>query len=111
MIGRKDENGPQGDGVNEDVCFTLDATDRHAVCAPEDVYAMTTGSYMQVAKLFTIHTKKFPVWENDILRTSSEVLFLYPFLQKGGEANGYQRQKTKADRHEANWKAIRASIR
>ena len=50
MIGRKDENGPQGDGVNEDVCFTLDATDRHAVCAPEDVYAMTTGSYMQVAK-------------------------------------------------------------
>ena len=50
MIGRKDKNGPQGDGVNEDVCFTLDATDRHAVCAPEDVYAMTTGSYMQVAK-------------------------------------------------------------
>lgn len=50
MIGRKDENGPQGDGVNEDVCFTLDATDRHAVCAPEDVYAMTTGSYMQMAK-------------------------------------------------------------
>lgn len=50
MIGRKDENGPQGDGVNEDVCFTLDATDRYAVCAPEDVYAMTTGSYMQVAK-------------------------------------------------------------
>ena len=49
MIGRKDENGPQGDGVNEDVCFTLDATDRHAVCAP-DVYAMTTGSYMQVEK-------------------------------------------------------------
>lgn len=50
MIGCKDENGPQGDGVNEDVCFTLDATDRHAVCAPEDVYAMTTGFYMQVAK-------------------------------------------------------------
>ena len=42
--------GNMGDGVNEDVCFTLDATDRHAVCAPEDVYAMTTGSYMQVAK-------------------------------------------------------------
>ena len=48
MIGRKDENGPQGDGINEDVCFTLDATDRHAVCAPEDVYAMTTGSFMKV---------------------------------------------------------------
>ena len=50
MIGRKDENGPQGDGVNEGVCFTLDATDHHAVCAPDDVYAMTTGSYMQVEK-------------------------------------------------------------
>ena len=31
MIGRKDENGPQGSGLNEDVCFTLDAVDRHAV--------------------------------------------------------------------------------
>ena len=50
MIGRKNENGPQGDGINEDVCFTLDATDRHAVCAPEDVYAMTTGSFMKVEK-------------------------------------------------------------
>lgn len=48
MIGRSDENGPQGDGINEDVCFTLDATDRHAVCASKDVYAMTTGSFMKV---------------------------------------------------------------
>ena len=31
MIGRADKNGPQGDGVNEDVCFTLNTTDRHAV--------------------------------------------------------------------------------
>ena len=31
MIGRSDKNGPQGSGVNEDVSFTLDATDRHAV--------------------------------------------------------------------------------
>ncbi len=44
MIGRKDENGPQGDGINEDVSFTLNATDRHAV------YAMTTGSYTQIEK-------------------------------------------------------------
>lgn len=32
MIGREDHNGPQGNGVNEDVSFTLNATDRHAVC-------------------------------------------------------------------------------
>lgn len=31
MIGRSDKNGPQGSGINEDVSFTLDATDRHAV--------------------------------------------------------------------------------
>ena len=33
MIGRKDENGPQGDGVNKEVSFTLNTIDRHAVCA------------------------------------------------------------------------------
>lgn len=44
MIGRKVENGPQGDGVNEDVSFTLNTADRHAV------YAMTTGSSSQVAR-------------------------------------------------------------
>ena len=31
MIGRTDKNGPQGDGVNEDVSFTLNTVDRHAV--------------------------------------------------------------------------------
>ena len=31
MIGREDHNGPQGNGVNEDVSFTLNTTDRHAV--------------------------------------------------------------------------------
>ena len=52
MIGRDDRNGPQGDGVNEDVSFTLNTIDRHAVCAPEekDLYAMTTGYYMKVEK-------------------------------------------------------------
>ena len=31
MIGRADKNGPQGDGANEDVSFTLNTTDHHAV--------------------------------------------------------------------------------
>lgn len=31
MIGRAEKNGPQGDGINEDVSFTLNTTDRHAV--------------------------------------------------------------------------------
>ena len=44
MIGRNNRNGPQGDGVNKDVSFTLNTVDRHAV------YAMTTGSFTQVAE-------------------------------------------------------------
>ena len=44
MIGRNEKNGPQGDGINEDVSFTLNTVDRHAV------YAMTTGSFAQVAE-------------------------------------------------------------
>lgn len=31
MMGRKDKNGPQGDGINEGECFTLNTADRHAV--------------------------------------------------------------------------------
>jgi len=34
MIGRSNKNGPQGDGINEDVSFTLNTVDRHAVAAP-----------------------------------------------------------------------------
>ena len=44
MIGRDNKNGPQGDGINEDVSFTLNTVDRHAV------YAMTTVSFTQVAE-------------------------------------------------------------
>jgi len=34
MIGRNDAAGPQGDGINEEVCFTQNTTDRHAVAQP-----------------------------------------------------------------------------
>ena len=44
LIGREEKNGPQGDGINEEVSFTLNTADRHAV------YTMTTGSYMQTAE-------------------------------------------------------------
>lgn len=48
MIGRSDKNGPQGDGVNEDVSFTLDTVDRHAVA-----YCMTTGEFSRTGKEIT----------------------------------------------------------
>jgi DNA (cytosine-5)-methyltransferase 1 len=34
MIGRNDKAGPQGDGINEEVCFTQNCVDRHAVAQP-----------------------------------------------------------------------------
>ena len=43
MIGRKDENGPRGDGINEDVSFTLNATDKHAVVYAIDREAFNCG--------------------------------------------------------------------
>lgn len=50
MIGRADQNGPQGDGINEDVCFTLNTTDRHAVAAPDaDHYSTSKNSHHTVA--------------------------------------------------------------
>ena len=54
MIGRKDENGPQGSGVNEDVSFTLDSADRHAVAYGIDRATYNMG---QNAK-FDISIKK-----------------------------------------------------
>lgn len=36
MIGRAEQNGPQGDGVNEDVSFTLNTIDRHGVAVFEN---------------------------------------------------------------------------
>lgn len=40
MIGRDDKNGPRGDGVNEEVSFTLNTVDKHAV-----VYAIDRESF------------------------------------------------------------------
>lgn len=50
MIGRKEKNGPQGDGVNEEVSFTLTGADHHAV-------AMPSGKHYSASKnSFFMHT-------------------------------------------------------
>lgn len=55
MVGRSDQNGPQGGGVNKEVAFTLNATDHHAV------YAASTGNFSS-AFLHCWHgTTKTPV--------------------------------------------------
>ena len=50
MIGRADQNGPQGDGINEDVCFTLNTTDRHAVAAPDPSYTISRDNHFAVSE-------------------------------------------------------------
>ena len=60
MIGRDDKNGPQGDGINEEVCFTQNATDRHGVIHAFKVRGGCEGGgkgYLgQDEKAFTIST-------------------------------------------------------
>lgn len=48
MIGRDDKNGPQGSGVNEDVCFSLTGADRHAVAYP--TYCASKNSHFTQAE-------------------------------------------------------------
>ena len=38
MIGRAEKNGPQGSGIGEDVGFTLNTADRHAVAFSQEAY-------------------------------------------------------------------------
>ena len=58
MIGRKDENGPQGDGINEDVSFTINATDKHAVAYGIDRSAFNQGQNAKYG--FAVETEKQP---------------------------------------------------
>ena len=50
MIGRADKNGPQGDGINEDVCFTLNTSDRHAVAAPDPSFTISRDNHFAVSE-------------------------------------------------------------
>lgn len=60
MIGRQEHNGPQGDGINEEVSFTLNTIDRHAVAHTFKVRGGCEGGgkgYLgQDEKAFTIST-------------------------------------------------------
>ena len=50
MIGRADQNGPQGDGINEDVCFTLNTSDRHAIAAPDPSFTISRDNHFAVSE-------------------------------------------------------------
>ena len=50
MIGRNDSAGPQGDGINVEVCFTQNTIDRHAVAQPIALQDITPREKAQNGK-------------------------------------------------------------
>lgn len=77
MIGRADQNGPQGDGVNENVSFTLNTTDRHAV-----VYGISPY-HSNCMKSDNPHSGYY---EADTSRTLDALQCGYPGCNQGGMA-------------------------
>ena len=77
MIGRADQNGPQGDGVNVDVSFTLNTIDRHAV-------AYGIGSYHSNA--WKSDNPYSGVYEADTAKTLDALNCGYPACNQGGMA-------------------------
>ena len=78
MIGRDDRNGPQGSGVNEDVSFTLNATDHHAVAYP--TYCTSKNSYFmraekELANTLVATDYKDPPVINDVRTASGKDVF------------------------------------
>ena len=77
MIGRADQNGPQGDGVNEDVSFTLNTTDRHAV-----VYGISPYH----SNCMLSDNPHSGYYEADTARTLDALQCGYPGCNQGGMA-------------------------
>ena len=78
MIGREDKNGPQGSGVNEDVCFSLTGADRHAVAYP--TYCTSKNSYFmraekELANTLVATDYKDPPVINDVRTASGKDVF------------------------------------
>ena len=78
MIGREDKNGPQGSGVNEDVSFTLNATDHHAVAYP--TYCTSKNSHFmraekELANTLVATDYKDPPVINDVRTASGRDVF------------------------------------
>jgi DNA (cytosine-5)-methyltransferase 1 len=60
MIGREDKNGPQGDGINDDISFTLNTVDRHGV-----VYAIDRETFNCGQK----YARNLGITENSVAST------------------------------------------
>ena len=65
MIGRADKNGPQGDGINEDVSFTLNTVDHHAVAYSSSKASFFTFAEKELANTLVATDYKDPPVVND----------------------------------------------
>lgn len=65
MIGRADKNGPQGDGINEEVCFTLNTVDHHAVAYSSSKASFFTSAEEELANTLVATDYKDPPLVND----------------------------------------------
>lgn len=65
MIGRKGKNGPQGSGAGEDISFTLNTADRHAVAYSTSKNSHHTEALKNVAGTLVATDYKDPPTVND----------------------------------------------
>lgn len=65
MIGRSDNNGPQGSGIGENKSFTLNTVDRHGVAyAIGNGQADNTGLHEKTGALNCMHDAQAVIYEN-----------------------------------------------
>ena len=72
MINRAEKNGPRGSGIDEDVSFTLNTADRHAVCVPTTDYKSppvvnADWRVRMITPLECARLQGFPDWWTDCL--------------------------------------------
>ncbi len=91
MVGRNDKNGPQGSGVDEDISFTLNTVDRHAVA-----YSMTTGSFGMVSEeqTATLMARDY----KDVPLVSQPYQKVTGTLAAGAHPSGFNGQDAYSDR-------------
>jgi DNA (cytosine-5)-methyltransferase 1 len=75
MINRAEKNGPRGSGIDEDVSFTLNTADRHAVCVPTTDYKSppvvnADWRVRMITPLECARLQGFPDWWTDNLTDS-----------------------------------------
>ena len=83
VIGRKDKNSPNGSGINEELSFTLDSTDKHAVC---HIGGQTAFNVFGGSKRKDRPSGGFYCEETETTKTLDSASGLNPQANQGGTA-------------------------